>query len=224
MIARAVRPRYRVRIDVPRTDGRREWGLAAGGFERRLAQQESPSVTGPHIESETRRGRDYVRVRVAVTVGAPDLGQAAMTAWGVFRAAAGQDIAGWDMAAASAEIQPEGQARLARRHRPEMGMADPASMGVVAGSRGTAVAAACAGADSGGRARSKRPGWANDRTIAPAGPCCRGIPADYVAEIHRRAAPCGAARRLASDLTSSQGGSPRVRWIPGWSGRRSKRP
>jgi len=157
MIARAVRPRYRVRIDVPRTDGRREWGIAAGGFERRLAGQESPSVTGPHIESETRRGRDYVRVRVSVTVGAPDLGQAAVTAWGVFREAAGADIAAWDMAAASAEIQPEEKARLTARHRPPMIMADPASMGVMAGSRGTAFAAACAGRTRGGEPGANAP-------------------------------------------------------------------
>jgi len=150
MIARAARPSYRVRIDVPRTDGRREWGMAAGGFERRLAEQESPSVIGPHIESETRRGRDYVRVRVSVMVGAPDLGQAAVTAWGVFREAA-------DTAAASAEIQPEEKARLTARHRPARIMADPASMGVVAGPRGTAFAAACAGRTRGGEPGANAP-------------------------------------------------------------------
>jgi hypothetical protein len=178
MIARAVRPRYRVRIDVPRTDGRREWGIAAGGFERRLAEQESLSVTGPHIESETRRGRDYVRIRVAVTIGAPDLGQAAVAAWGVFREAAGDDLAAWDLDAASAEIQPEEKARLTGRHHPAMVMADPASMGVLAGPRGTAFAAASRRAGSGGRARSGRPGWANYRTIVPASSRCRGVPAD----------------------------------------------
>jgi hypothetical protein len=157
MIARAVRPRYRVRIDVPRTDGRREWGMAAGGFERRLAEQESPSVTGPHIESETRRGRDYVRIRVSVTIGAPDLGQAAVAAWEVFREAAGDGLAAWDLAAASAEIQPEEKARLTGPPHPALVMADPASMGVVAGPRGTAFAAALRRAGSGGRARSNAP-------------------------------------------------------------------
>lgn len=157
MIARAVRPRFLVRIDVPRTDGRREWGSAAGGFERRLAEQEGPSVTGPHIESETRRGRDYVRIRVSVTVGAADLGQAAVTAWRVFREAAGDDLTAWDLAAASAEIQPEEKGRLTRQPYPARLMADPASMGVMAGPRGTAFAAACAGRTRGGEPGANAP-------------------------------------------------------------------
>jgi hypothetical protein len=106
------------------------------------------------IESETRRGRDYVRIRVSVTIGATDLGQAAVAAWGVFREAAGGDLAAWDLAAASAEIQPEEKARLTGPPHPALVMADPASMGVVAGPRGTAFAAALRRADSGGRARS----------------------------------------------------------------------
>lgn len=94
-------------ISVPRSGGWRAWGSARGHFERRLAAQESPTVTGARIESETRRGRDYVRITISVVVSAPDVAQALAAAWWVFRKAASDDAAGWDMAAATAEVQPE---------------------------------------------------------------------------------------------------------------------
>ena len=72
-------------------------------------------VTGPHIAGETRRGRDYLQVTIVMTVMAADVGQAAVIAWRVFRRAAGDDIAGWDLVGASAEVWPpstrRGQAR-----------------------------------------------------------------------------------------------------------------
>jgi hypothetical protein len=85
----------------------RAWGAVSGDFERRLAGQEGGAVTGAHIESETRRGKDSVRVTIAMTVSAPDVAQALVTAWRAFRKAAGDDTAGWDMASASAEVRPE---------------------------------------------------------------------------------------------------------------------
>jgi hypothetical protein len=85
----------------------RAWGKASGDFERRLAEHHSQAVTDAHIESETRRGRDQVRVTLAVTVDAPDVAQALAAAWWVFRKAASDDSAGWDMAEATAEIRPE---------------------------------------------------------------------------------------------------------------------
>jgi hypothetical protein len=100
-------PRYLVRLSIPRTGGMRAWGPVSGRFERRLAEQESLAVAGAHIESETRRGRDYVRVTIAVTVSAPDVAQALAAAWWVFRKAASDDAAGWDMAGATAEVRPE---------------------------------------------------------------------------------------------------------------------
>jgi hypothetical protein len=99
--------RYRVRLSVPRSGGWRAWGQVSGRFERLLAQQQSAAVAGAHIESETRRGRDYVRVTISVAVRAPDVAHALATAWWVFRKAASDDAAGWDMAAATAEVQPE---------------------------------------------------------------------------------------------------------------------
>jgi hypothetical protein len=99
--------RYSVRLSVPRRGGWRAWGAASGNFERRLAEQESAAIIAPHIEDETRRGRDYVRVTVVMTIGAPDIAQALTPAWWVFRRAAGSDAAGWDMASATAEVRPE---------------------------------------------------------------------------------------------------------------------
>jgi hypothetical protein len=110
MIARRARPRFRVLIEVPRVGGWREWGAAAAGFEHRLAAQESASVIAPRVESEARRGRDYVRIRVSATVDAADVGQAAVAVWGAFLEAAAEDATAWDMADASAEIRPQEKA------------------------------------------------------------------------------------------------------------------
>jgi hypothetical protein len=106
MIARRARPRYRVAIEAPHAGGWRTWNTAADAFGRRLAAQASPDVLEPRLESETRRGSDMVRVRIAMTVRAADPGQAAVIAWDVFKVAVGEDAAVWDIAAASAQIQP----------------------------------------------------------------------------------------------------------------------
>jgi hypothetical protein len=108
MIVRRARSRYRVRLEVSHAGGWRAWGAIAGVFEQRLSAQISPVVTEARLESEMRRGRDSVRIRILVTVAAADVGQAAVIAWDVFRAAAGDDAVAWDMAAASAEIGPAG--------------------------------------------------------------------------------------------------------------------
>jgi hypothetical protein len=107
MTARQEGTRYSVRLSVPRRGGWRAWGAASGNFERRLAEQDSAAIIAPHIEGETRRGRDYVRVTVVMAIGAPDIAQALTAAWWVFRKAAGSDAAGWDMAGATAEVRPE---------------------------------------------------------------------------------------------------------------------
>jgi hypothetical protein len=101
--------RYRVRITLPRVGGWREWGASRDDFERRLGALEGPAVAAAEIESETRRGRDYVRVTVTAAVDAVDIAAALTAAWDAFRQAAGDDAAGWDMTASSAEIRPEAQ-------------------------------------------------------------------------------------------------------------------
>ena len=99
--------RYRIRITTPRLGSRREWEAVRGDFEQRLTTAESPAVIGAEIESETRRGRDYVRVTITAAADAADVAAALTAVWHAFRQAAGDDAAGWDMAAASAEIRPE---------------------------------------------------------------------------------------------------------------------
>jgi hypothetical protein len=59
MIARRDGTLYAVRLSVARRGGWHAWGAVSGGFERGLAAQESEAVTDPHVESESRRGRDY---------------------------------------------------------------------------------------------------------------------------------------------------------------------
>ena len=111
IIVRRGRPRFTVRLEVARTGSLRAWGTVAADFEQRLAQQVSPVVSEARVQSETRRGPHSVRVRIAVTARAADVGQAAVIAWDVFRTAAGEDIAAWDLGAASTEIRPGEKAR-----------------------------------------------------------------------------------------------------------------
>ena len=82
-------------------------GAVRGTFDQRLAAQENPALRYPHIETETRRGKDHVAVTVLMTVHAPDLAQALTAAWDAFRQAAGDDTAGWDIASATAHVWPE---------------------------------------------------------------------------------------------------------------------
>ncbi len=100
--------RYAVSVDVPRAGGWRAWNTAAERFEGRLAAQVSPPVLEAQIDSETRHGLDYVRIRVTVAVDAADVADAVAVAWDVFRKAAGE-VGGWDTAAARAEVRPADQ-------------------------------------------------------------------------------------------------------------------
>jgi hypothetical protein len=108
--ARPERPRYRVRVEIPRISGTRGWSAAAAAFEQGLETQASLLVTERQVELVTRQRRDYVRV--SVTVEAAHVAEAAVVAWAMLRQAAGEDTAGWDLAGASAEIRPAGNARL----------------------------------------------------------------------------------------------------------------
>ena len=96
---------YSVRLAVPRRGGWRAWGTLRVEFERRLAGQQGAAVISARVDSEVRRGRDYVRVVIAATVEAADVAGALDLAWWVFRKAAGDELAGWDTAAASAEVK-----------------------------------------------------------------------------------------------------------------------
>jgi hypothetical protein len=97
---------YSVRLSVPRRGGWREWGTVRDEFERGLGERESAAVA-LHTDREVRRGRDYVRVVMVATVGAADVAEALDLAWRAVRKAAGEDLTGWDLAGAAAEVQPE---------------------------------------------------------------------------------------------------------------------
>jgi hypothetical protein len=99
---------YEVSVDVPRAGGWRAWNTAAERFEQRLTAQVSPPVVDAQIDSETRHGLDYVRIRVTVAVQAADVAEAVGAAWGVFQTAA-REVGGWDTAAARAEVHPAAQ-------------------------------------------------------------------------------------------------------------------
>jgi hypothetical protein len=98
--------RYLVRLSVPRAGGWRAWGTVRDEFGRQLAEQESAAIA-LRVDSEIRRGRDYVRVVIVATVDAADVAEALDLTWWAVRKAAGEDFAGWDLAHAAAEVQPE---------------------------------------------------------------------------------------------------------------------
>jgi hypothetical protein len=96
-----------VRLTVPRRGGWRAWGAVRADFECALADPADPAIASAEIASELRRGADYVRVALALTVAAADVAKALTVAWDAFRNAARDDLSGWEMAAAAAEVQPE---------------------------------------------------------------------------------------------------------------------
>jgi hypothetical protein len=108
MITRPDGRRWTVRLSVARRGGWRAWLAVNADFEHDLAGQESDAIVAPHIEAESRRGRDYVRVTIEMTVIAPDIAQALTAVWWAFRKAVGNDTEGWDMASATAEARPGG--------------------------------------------------------------------------------------------------------------------
>ena len=98
--------RYRVQLTVPRRGGWRAWGSVRGGFERALADPPDSAIAVAEIASEHRGGADYVRVTVVMAVDARDVADALAIAWDAFTGAAADDLDGWDVTAAAAEVQP----------------------------------------------------------------------------------------------------------------------
>lgn len=83
--SRLAGPLFRVRLEIPPHRRLARVGSCARGFEQRLEAQASATVTGPRIDSEMRRGRDYIRVALSGTVDAPDVAQAAAAAWSMIQ-------------------------------------------------------------------------------------------------------------------------------------------
>lgn len=63
-------------------------GEPSADFERALAGLAAPGIAAAGIASEVRRGADYVRVTVALSVAAPGVADALAIAWDAFRDAA----------------------------------------------------------------------------------------------------------------------------------------
>ena len=98
--------RYRVQLTVPRRSGWRAWGPVRASFEHALADPPGSAIAAAEIASENRRGADSVRVTIAMTVDARDVADALAIAWDAFTGAAADDLNGWDVTAATAEVQP----------------------------------------------------------------------------------------------------------------------
>ena len=124
-----------MRLTVPRRGGWRAWGRVRADFERGLADPADPAIASAQIASELRSGADYVRVIVAVTVAAADVADALAIAWEAFRGAAGDDLTGWEVAAAAAEVQPEPPLTSAGGHTERRWW--PSACGHAASARGT---------------------------------------------------------------------------------------
>jgi hypothetical protein len=107
MVTKRARARWVVRLSVTRRGGWRAWGPVSGDFEQALAEHAGATMIGPRIDSETRRGGDYVRVTLVMTVVSADVAGAIEEAWQVFTDASSGDRRGWDLASAAAEVQPE---------------------------------------------------------------------------------------------------------------------
>jgi hypothetical protein len=99
--------RYAVQLTVPSHGGWRAWGAIRADFERALTGAAGPAVASVEIASGFRRGADYVRVSIAFTVVITDVAGAVTIAWDAFCGAARDDPGGWEVAAATAQAQPE---------------------------------------------------------------------------------------------------------------------
>jgi hypothetical protein len=132
--------RYAVRLTVPRRGGWRVWGAVRADFERALADPADPAIASAEIASELRQGADYVRVTIMLTVVTTDVADALAIAWDAFHSAARDDLAGWEVAAATAEVQPEPPLTSASGYGPRRSR--PAVCGQAASARGTRSPAA----------------------------------------------------------------------------------
>jgi len=105
-----------VQLIVPRRGGWRAWGAVRADFELALADPVDPAIASAEIASELRRGAGYVRVTVALAVAATDVADALAVAWDAFRSATRDDLTGWEVTAAAADVQPEPPLTCASRH------------------------------------------------------------------------------------------------------------
>jgi hypothetical protein len=105
--AARVTTRYRVQLTVPRRGGWRAWGTGSAAASSVLwpIRPTLPSLR-PRSPPSTAGGADSVRVTIAMTVDSRDIADALAIARDAFTGAAADDLNGWDMTAAVAEVQP----------------------------------------------------------------------------------------------------------------------
>ena len=80
--------------DVPRRGGWRVWRGVRADFERALADPVDSAIASAEIASGLRRGADYARVTIVLTVVSTDVADALTIAWDAFHTAARDDLAG----------------------------------------------------------------------------------------------------------------------------------
>ena len=124
-----------MRLTVPRRGGWRAWGAVRADFEHALTTPADPAIATAEIASELRRGADYVRVTLALTVLSTDVADALTIAWDAFHSAAQDDLAGWEITAATAEVIPEPPLIRASCHAQRS--SPPSVRGQAARARGT---------------------------------------------------------------------------------------
>ncbi len=121
-----------MRLTVPRRGGWRAWGAVRADFERALADP-ADRLGGDRLRAPP--GAGYVRVTVALIVITTDVADALAVAWDAFRSAADDDLKGWEVTAAAAEVQPEPPLTGASRHIERR--SGPRVCGQAASARGT---------------------------------------------------------------------------------------
>ncbi len=92
-----------MRLTVPCRGGWRAWGAVRADFERVLADPVDPAIVSAEIASGLRPGRGLCPGDRRAT----DVADALDIAWDAFRAAAHDDLTGWEVAAAAAQVQPD---------------------------------------------------------------------------------------------------------------------
>jgi hypothetical protein len=94
---------WAVLLEVPHVGGQSSrWDAAE--FDERLNAEVFPPVVSADLIAEVHRGRDGLRLRIAVTVRAANVGQAVAAAWDAFDAAA--EGCGFSLAGATVEAGP----------------------------------------------------------------------------------------------------------------------
>jgi hypothetical protein len=114
---------FTVNLEVAHSGGR-AWHWVAAEFDERLSDQVIPPVLSADLVAELRRGRDGLRLRIAVTVQAADIAEAVGVAWDVLEDAS--QVGGFHLASATVDAGPaplllssyRGLARRPLRRRP----------------------------------------------------------------------------------------------------------